>query len=448
MSAPQADVKNIFGTDGVRDRAGEGFLAIESVQRLAQAVQRVMGGEGARVLIGRDSRDSGPSIEQQLASVWESGGWGVDLGGLLPTPAVSLLTATGDYQLGVVISASHNPPEYNGIKLLNAKGCKLDVATERAISAEYAQLDPGEFAPASAAERSDLGEAYRDRVLADFGGAPFLSGMKIVLDCARGATATVAPEIYRRAGAEVFALFDQPDGQLINDGCGSLHPETLQAKVLEVGADLGVAFDGDGDRAILVDDRGEVVDGDDTMALWAVGLRDAGDLSGGRIVATIMSNAGMESYLRQEGIGIERTPVGDREVFEALVEHDLTLGGEQSGHVIFTPEANTGDGIRTGLHLARLVHSKGARLSELRKPIPRFPQELLAVPVDTQPPLDSLPAVVEAQRVAEGALGDEGRIVLRYSGTEPIARVLVEGPDPTVVQAEAERIAAAIRDSL
>ena len=272
--------------------------------------------------------------------------------------------------------------------------------------------------------------------------------MDIVLDCCFGATVPVAAEAFRRAGANVHVIHGEIDGERINQGCGSLHTSQIAAAVLERGAALGVAFDGDGDRAIVIDDAGNEVDGDDMLVLWGLSLKESGTLRGDQVVATVMSNAGMERHLLENGITLVRTPVGDREVFAALGRDGAVLGGEQSGHVIYSPESATGDGIRTGLHMARIVRESGRKLSELRAGIPRYPQVLLAVEVAEKIPFEELEEVSHVRDRAAEALSGHGRVLLRYSGTEPVARILVEGQDPEENQNWANEIATAIRTRL
>ncbi len=444
--------KNLFGTDGVRDLAGSGVLAPASLARLGSAIVETAGNEARgrrppRVLFGRDTRPSGAEIERVLAAELAAGACEVASAGVITTPAVSLLLQEGRFDLGIVVSASHNPARFNGVKVLDRYGHKLATAEEEAITARYYALPapPARRVDRTLREDPDLRDAYRERLQAAFDPRPFLRGLKIVLDCAHGAAAPIAPAVFAGAGAEVVSLFAELDGAKINDACGSTHPGALAAEVVREKADLGIAFDGDGDRAILVDDRGQVCDGDDVLAIWGLYLREKRELARDCIVATVMSNAGMESYLRDHGIQLVRTPVGDREVVQALIERGAVLGGEQSGHIVYLNEARTGDGIRTGLHMARIVRAAGMPLSELRRPIPRFPQVLLAVPVRAKPPLADLPRVRAAVAAAERSLGGRGRVLVRYSGTEPIARVLVEGPERGAIATIAEAIAEAIR---
>ena len=438
-------------------------MAPPGLTRLARAIVAFAGRRGhpaPRVLIGRDPRASGPEIESVLTKAIQACG-NSDSGaaasgarptvlhaGLVPTPAVSLLVEEGLADLGIVISASHNPPEFNGVKLFGPEGRKLTVEEEFAISADAFDAKPFDLVALDDVDIEvdpSLRERYLDRLFADFGGAPFLSGLQIVLDCARGATAGCATEVFRRAGADVHAIHDTPDGERINLGCGSTHPEAIAGAVLAAGADLGIAFDGDGDRAILVDATGQVVDGDEMLTLWALDLAAREELPGKRIAVTVMSNSGMESYLDEQGISLVRTQVGDREVHQAMLEEGLALGGEQSGHII-EGSAATGDGIRTGLALARLVKRSGKTLAELRQPIPRFPQTLIGVEISRKPAFDSLPELRDLLAEAERALAGHGRVLLRYSGTEPLARILVEGANASENEEWAERIGRVFRE--
>ncbi|MCA8961886.1 MAG: phosphoglucosamine mutase [Planctomycetes bacterium] len=447
MSHPE----NIFGTDGVRDRAGEGLLSDASIERFGLALASFVR-EGVdyiirtpRVLIGRDTRVSGPRIEALLSESLGRRHATVESAGILPTPAISLLVDKLGYDLGVVISASHNPPEFNGLKVFDRRGRKLDVGSEQRITALYHRVpDFSERRSTAISFQPDLPRRYLD-FLAQ---APTidLRGLTVVLDCACGATAPVAVQAFERAGARVIAIHTDLDGERINVDCGSLNPEAVGEVVKREGADLGVAFDGDGDRAILVDEKGEVVDGDEVMALWALDLHGRGALRRELLVTTVMSNAGMESYLRDQGISLIRTGVGDREVYQAMELNDAVLGGEQSGHIIDRQYASTGDGIRTGLAIARLLHDRGEPLSKLRAPIPRFPQVLLGVEVEHKVDFEELERVTSQIRRVEEALEGRGRLLLRYSGTEPLARILVEGPDPEENRDLAESLAELLRN--
>lgn len=436
-------MENLFGTDGIRDVAGQGWLSKEALAKLGQAIAGHLESQGVRrprVLFGRDTRVSGPEVEALLAGALQAAGCEVATAGVVPTPAVSSVVAAAGFDLGIVISASHNPPEFNGIKLFDRHGRKFSVDDEVSVS------DRARVAKADAVEkRLEEDPAWRQRyltLLSDSLGVAFLEGISVALDCACGATATVARLAFERAGAVVTVLNDTLDGSKINVGTGSLHPEVVGAATVRQRLTFGIAFDGDGDRAILVDERGGVVDGDEMLCLWGTDLHANGQLPGSFIVATVMSNAGMEQHLRDRGISLIRTGVGDREVFQELERRGGVLGGEQSGHIIYRPEANTGDGIRSGLHMARVIKRSGRSLSELRSTIPRYPQVLLNLRVESKRPFSELPEVRAALGAAETQLEGRGRVLLRYSGTEPLVRILVEGPDDSENRSIADGIAA------
>ncbi|MGE3163455.1 MAG: phosphoglucosamine mutase [Planctomycetota bacterium] len=436
-------MENLFGTDGVRDVAGTGWLAADGLAKLGAAISghlRAHGVSRPRVLFGRDTRVSGADLESQLAGALHASGCEVASAGVVPTPAVSALVAAAGFDLGVVISASHNPPEFNGVKLFDDRGRKLPVADELAVS-ERARAAVSPPVRLRIEEDPTWRERYLD-LLAEQVGASFLGGMRVVLDCACGATATVARRAFENAGAVVTVLNEELDGRRINAGSGSTHPSGIGAATVQQGAALGVAFDGDGDRAILVDESGGVVDGDEMLCLWGMDLNRDGRLAPAVIVATVMSNAGMERFLREGGIELVRTGVGDREVFQEMERRAAVLGGEQSGHIIYRPEANTGDGLRTGLHLARVLRRSGQSLSRLRAQIPRYPQVLLNREVAEKRPFAELPSVCSALDSAVAQLQGRGRVLLRYSGTEPLVRILVEGPDDLENRSLADAIAA------
>ena len=431
---------NIFGTDGIRDVGGEGLLTPGSVDRIGSALARHLeevGHSAGRVLTARDPRTSGPLIEAQLTAALKREGKHPRSGGVLPTPAVSLLVASGEAELGVVLSASHNPPQYNGIKVVTATGRKLSVEEEISITAFYESEEDlsGENLPA-VEEDPGAGERYLALLESGFPSAGFLEGMHIVLDCAHGATCQWAPEIFARADARTEPLHGEPDGLLINTGCGSVHPEDLSRQVLESGAQLGIAFDGAGDRATLVDEKGAVGDGDEAMVIWGLALLERGELVPPIVVCSVMSNAGMVAHLRENGIEVVQTPVGDRKVHETMVTRSAVLGGEQSGHIIDRRACPTGDGIRTGLAIAHRAKETGVGLSELRRGIPRFPQVLEGIEVTARPPIESLEILSRAIADGRETLGDRGRILVRYSGTEKLLRILVEGPQ----EAENQRL--------
>jgi len=456
----------LFGTDGVRGVANEPPLTPEFALRLGRAAAALLlergaewrstRGEAARrrpaILVGRDTRLSGPLLEQALVAGILSTGADALVGGVLPTPAIATLTRALGARGGVVLSASHNPFADNGIKLFSAEGGKLPDAWEDEIEARLAAPDAaprpsgdgiGRLVVVARAERLYL-DALRATVPADL----HLGGMRVVLDCAHGATGRVAPRLFRALGAEVVALGARPNGRNINDGAGALHPERLQAKVREVGGAVGLAFDGDGDRLISVDEQGEVRDGDHLLAIFADALAAAGRLRSGVVVGTVMANLGLERMLAGLGLGLVRTAVGDRYVLEEMLRRDANLGGEQSGHIIFLDHAPTGDGLLSALQLLRILRATGRPLAELARGVTKFPQILLNVPVAAKPPLASLPAVTAAVERWEAKLEGRGRILLRYSGTERLARVMVEGDDQMTIESAAQEIAAVVRAAI
>lgn len=433
----------IFGTDGVRDIGGEGLLSPESVDRFGTAILQHLQREGhasPRILIGRDTRVSGPEIELQLTRSLQRGAVQTLHAGVVPTPALSILLAAGHADLGLMISASHNPPEFNGIKVLDHDGEKLSKESERQISDDHSTATPlgGDFPVVT--EDSTWGQEYLNDLLSSFPEGEFLKGIEVVLDLARGAACQWAPEAFLRAGATVHLLHSEPDGSRINVGCGSLHPKVLADEVISKGADLGVAFDGDADRALFCDHSGRSLDGDDVIALWALDLKSRGALNPQVVALTVMSNMGVEKYLGNQDIQVLRTPVGDREVANALRESGGVLGGETSGHIIHRSEAATGDGIRTGLSVCRCLVDSGRSLAEHGDQFQRFPLQQRTVRIENRPDFDSLKTLQEAIREAEEQLAGDGRLVVRFSGTEPLLRILVEAETEEAAQHWVERI--------
>jgi phosphoglucosamine mutase len=440
----------LFGTDGVRGVAGVAPLDPATVTRLGAALVRVLPHRGAgRVLVGRDTRESGDWIEQALARGVASQGAQLVSTGVVPTPAVAYLTGSRDFDAGLVISASHNPFQDNGIKIFSGHGQKFAESEERDIEALVADpqfaVDPQ--APA-ALTREDLVDAYLAHAREMLPSTGALRGARIGLDCANGATAGVAPRLFRELGFEVVAIGVEPDGRNINLDCGSTHPECLSALVTREKLRFGVAFDGDGDRAILVDADGKVVDGDAVLYLCAKHMKAGGRLKGDAIVATVMSNIGLELALKQAGIGMLRCPVGDKYVMEELVRRDLSLGGEQSGHVIFSEHLFTGDGMVTALAVVRAMVDTGRELSALAGELVTYPQVLVNVRVKEKKALDSVPAIKAVTDAVETRLTGAGRLLVRYSGTEPLLRIMIEGKDQREIQRWADEIAAAVRAHL
>jgi phosphoglucosamine mutase len=430
-------VGRLFGTDGIRGVANAD-LTPELVFRVGRAAGAVLGPAARAVLVGRDTRLSGPMLEAALAAGLCSVGARVALAGIIPTPAVAFL-ARDTGASGVVISASHNPVEDNGVKFFGQDGFKLADATEDAIEAAMDRTDlprPTGLAVGTSQPLPDARARYLSYLTALSEGS--LGGLKIVVDCAFGAAAPVAPELWERLGATVVPIHDEPDGARINVACGSTHLEPLRRAVLAQAADLGFAHDGDADRVLAIDERGEDVDGDALMGICGIDRHRRGGLPRGLVVATVMSNVGLEQALAAEGIRLERARVGDRYVLERMRELGAALGGEQSGHVIFLDHATTGDGLVTAIQLTNVMLRTGRRLSELRAGIPRYPQVLVNVRVRARDGVTDDPHVARAIAAAEQRLAAHGRILVRPSGTEPLVRVMVEAER----QSEAEGVAA------
>lgn len=435
-----------FGTDGVRGLANADVTP-ELVLAIASAAARVLafhdGAHRPVAVVGRDPRASGEMLEAAVVAGLTSAGADVRLVGVVPTPAVAFLT--GDYaaDFGVMLSASHNPMPDNGPKLFARGGVKLPDDLEAEIEAEvdrgWTRPRPVGAAVGRVRAADDGAQRYVQHLLAS---APdSLAGLKLVIDCANGAASAVAGDLYRRAGADVVTIAAEPDGLNINDGVGSTHMAFLQEQVVEHGADLGVALDGDADRCLAVDASGRIVDGDQILALCALGLRDAGRLAEDTVVATVMSNLGFHHAMRDAGISVLTTAVGDRYVLEALIERKLSLGGEQSGHVIFTDAATTGDGMLTALRLMGRMASTGRPLADLAAIVVRLPQVLINVAVTDRTAVALSEAVATAIDHAEAELGDNGRILLRASGTEQLVRVMVEAPTSDQAETVARRVA-------
>ncbi len=416
----------LFGTDGIRGRAYEEPLDEATVRRLGAALARRLGERG-RVLLAGDTRASTDDIAGWLGEALAGGGLEVVWAGVLPTPAVSHLLRAGGFDLGVVISASHNPAEDNGIKVLAGTGEKLPEAEEEAVEALMASVGPGTGPPLPAPDRR-LAERYLELLAATLPGPRPLEGLEVVLDAAHGAAFELGPRLLERLGATVHAVAAAPDGHNINAGCGATTPDHGATAVRRRGADAGLSLDGDADRAILVAEDGTVLDGDDILLAWARDLNARGELPGPAVVATVMSNYGLERALAAEGIELVRCAVGDRNVWLAMRERGAALGGEQSGHVICAHHAVTGDGLLTGVHLLAIARRLGRRLSRLSG-LDRLPQVLANVRVARKPPLETVPELGRWIAAVRARLEGRGRLLLRYSGTEPVLRVMVEGED-------------------
>lgn len=458
MSASQPHQRHLFGTDGIRARFGEAPLDRHTVTSLAvhlAATLREQSGDSPLVVLGGDTRESTSEICRWLAEGLTTGGARIQYAGVIPTPGIAWLTRELGAAAGAVVSASHNPWPDNGIKLLDPRGFKWSEEAEAALERCLEGGSPLEVPalPADLPADASLRERYLDRLastvaaVSDDGDRP-LDGLKVVLDAGNGAASAYAGELFERLGARVTRLHTEPNGRNVNEGCGSTAPGEMAARVVAEGADLGAAFDGDADRCILADERGEVKDGDAILYLWAIHLRQRGLLEPPRIVATTMSNLGLERALAREGIGIERCGVGDRYVVETLLRENLALGGEQSGHIVHLGLSSTGDGLLTALQIAKVAREAGRPLSELLAGFRRYPQILENVRVTRKPDLTGLPRVAEVVRSVEERLGADGRLVLRYSGTEPLARVMIEGPDQPSIEAMAGELAGAIREEI
>jgi phosphoglucosamine mutase len=443
--------KRLFGTDGIRGVAGEPPLDPETVIALGIALGDDLarqGLAGAPVLIGMDTRESGPAIAAQLAEGLRRSGFAARFAGVVTTPGVAWLTKTGLFSAGVMISASHNPFADNGLKVFARTGYKLPDADEHQIEEEIFRILPclevGEAPPPLTADFSI--RPYLDFLLSTI--RMPLSGRKVVIDCGNGAASALAPALFREAGAEVVAIFNQPNGRNINLDCGALHVEHLREKVLATGADAGIAFDGDADRAMLISPAGRLIDGDALMLIAARRMQAEGHLTGNIAVSTVMANLGIEKALGRLGIEMLRTPVGDKYVLEEMLRCNAVLGGEQSGHMIFREFATTGDGMLTALQTIETCVLANATLDELAADLAVYPQLLVNVRVKERKPLDQMPRVQDEIRACEAALEGAGRVLVRFSGTEPLVRVMVEAQDLAAVESWANRIAAVLREEL
>ncbi len=440
-----------FGTDGIRGRVGDTPVTADFMLRLGRAAGKVLAdGDSRVVVIGKDTRISGYMFESALEAGLAAAGANVALLGPMPTPAIAYLTRTLYACAGIVISASHNPFYDNGIKFFSAEGEKLPDDVERAIERELEQ-------PFSTVASEKMGKATRIEDAAgryiEFckGTIPFeirLRGLKIVVDCANGATYRVAPAVFEELGAEVIPVGVHPNGLNINEGCGSTYPAFVSEAVLKHGADLGIALDGDGDRVVMVDAKGEVVNGDELLYILATARQDKGLLQGG-VIGTVMSNFGLELALKKRNIPFLRSPVGDRHVHKALISKGWTLGGEASGHLLCLDRTSTGDGIVSALQVLEVMVSKGKKLAELTSDIQKLPQTMINVPVNGQvTDLDGSRAIRDAVKSVEKQLGDTGRVILRPSGTEPLIRVTLEGVDEAQVNRLALELAEVVRSEL
>ncbi|PYS84836.1 MAG: phosphoglucosamine mutase [Acidobacteria bacterium] len=466
-------MKKLFGTDGMRGEAGRFPLDAATVRTAGRSLAARLAeklGRAPRVVAGRDTRESGAWIERALLEGARETGARVESAGVITTPGVAYLARTLPADAGVVVSASHNPFQDNGIKIFAPTGRKLDDATERLIEADiYAERESG-ASPGVIAEPQEAGESvaegdegvteesasrsselraqYLNYLAEDVAAGLSLEGLRIVVDCANGAASELAPALLARLGARATSINDAPDGRNINRDCGSLHMEELQRRVVEEGAQLGVAYDGDADRSLFVDARGQLVDGDATLWVLAKRMHERGRLAGDCVVATVMSNLGLELALRSLGVKLLRTDVGDKYVLEELLRTGTALGGEQSGHIIFPRTSLAGDGLITTVNLLRAMREAGRALHELTEGFTRLPQVLANVRVREKPPFEEVEEIESRARDVRAQLGERGRLLLRYSGTEPLARVMIEGQRQDEIERLAEGLAGVIRRSL
>ena len=452
-------MSRLFGTDGVRGKAGEYPLDHETVARLGGALVRALRHQASmhgadtrqplRFLVGRDTRESGDWITRELARGVRSQGAQLTTAGVIPTPAVAYITRALGFDAGIVISASHNPFEDNGIKVFSGRGEKFTESTEREVEEVIADTswevggslhDP--------VPETDVVDAYIAHARLAFPNPQRLGRMKIGIDTANGATTTVAPRLFRELGCDVELIGASPDGRNINLHCGSTHPQLLAETVRQKGCRLGIAFDGDGDRAIFVDANGKIVDGDAVLLMCAKQMKAQGRLTGNGVVATVMSNIGLEIAVREAGIDLVRCAVGDKYVMEEMLKRGLALGGEQSGHIIFSDHLFTGDGIATGLNVLRVMADTGRELADLASELVTYPQVLVNVRVRERKDLSTVPPVADAMKRVEERLSGNGRLLVRYSGTEPLLRIMLEGKDQQEIQNWAAEIAGVVKDSL
>src|SRR5688572_18255708 len=449
--------RKLFGTDGIRGVANREPMTAEMALRLGQAVARRFRHDrrAGRIVIGKDTRLSGYMLESALQAGIVSAGADVMLVGPLPTPGIAFITSSMRADAGVVISASHNPYQDNGIKIFARDGFKLPDEVEAEIERDMEAIGNGHDGVRAAPDAigkavriEDAGGRYVQFLKHAFPRDLTLDGVKVVIDCANGAAYSVAPQVFSELGAHVDELNVWPDGRNINYACGALHPETMAEEVKRSGAQLGIALDGDADRVILADENGNIIDGDQVMAILATRMLAQGELPEKTVVATIMSNLGLERALSARGGKLVRTAVGDRYVVEAMRERGLTLGGEQSGHIVFLDHATTGDGIVAALRVLAAVVQERKPLSELARAMTRYPQVLLNFAVARKRPFEEMPSVQNMIAKIESALGAEGRVVVRYSGTEAKARVMIERQDEAGIKAYADEIAEAMKQAL
>ena len=441
-------MKKLFGTDGIRGHANEFPLDQKTVSIVGSALARCFRerlDRDPRFVTGRDTRESGPSIEAAFHAGALAQGAQCESAGVITTPGVAYATSAFEFDAGIVISASHNPYRDNGIKIFSPDGKKIDEETERSIEAAVLAEPAVEVSLAEVATHRT--ERFRDeyiRHLRRRSDGPSLAGMNLVIDCANGAASSLAPGLFRSLGASVQAINDRPDGKNINRDSGSTHLDHVVQTVIQDGADVGIAFDGDADRALFVDEKGTIVDGDATLWIMAQNLQERGQLKNSTVVATVMSNIGLQIALAARGIELLRANVGDKYVLDKLLETGSEIGGEQSGHIIFPEISLVGDGMMTALLLLKAIRELNVPLSQATQGFTRYPQILLNIPVREKRPFDMVPAIAEAAKRVENELRGDGRLLLRYSGTEKLARVMIEGKDQTGIEAQARQLAEVI----
>jgi phosphoglucosamine mutase len=446
-------MEKLFGTDGVRGVAGEYPLDRSTITRIGHSLATRLAeklGRNPRIVIGRDTRESGPWISEAFYSGAGAGGAVCESAGVITTPGVAFITDAFSFDAGIVISASHNPYLDNGIKVFSPTGKKIDEATERLIENDvFTGAEPVTRATGTLSEdqAAEFHTAYLDHLRSKFPKLD-LTAKKLVIDCANGASCEFATKLFSSLGADLIVINDLPNGRNINENCGSLHLDQLQAAVREHSADLGIAFDGDADRSLFADEKGEIVDGDATLWILAQFLKESGGLVNNTVVATVMSNIGLELALNSRSIKLLRTSVGDKYVLDELLSSDSELGGEQSGHIILPNISLVGDGMMTALFVLETMFEQGASLSEAVKGFTRYPQILLNVKVKQKRPFETVQPIAEAAKEVERELDGNGRLLLRYSGTENLARVMIEGKDQGLINEKAHRLADVIRAEL
>lgn len=444
----------LFGTDGIRGKANSFPLDDNTIFWVGAALALLLKRESRlpKVIIGHDTRRSGPQIEKNLAAGIQNFGGIVHFAGIIPTPGIAHLTRKFSFDAGIVISASHNPYQDNGIKIFRKDGFKLPQKVETKLEGMVFQKIKEGKPPSPMEAEKEKGanylRYYMEFILSLIDDHQPFTGYKIVLDCANGATYQIAPKVFNQLGAKVDAIFTAPNGQNINHQCGALYPWEMSKKVAELGADLGVAFDGDGDRAILSDHRGNILDGDYALLICARHMKKQNKLSSNKIVATLMSNVGLEYSLAEEKLELIRAPVGDKYVLERMMQEGANLGGEQSGHLIFSDISTAGDGIITAVEILNIMRTTGHSLAGLAQGLVKYPQILLNIPVKEKPPLDQLTKVARTVNEVEKALNGSGRLLLRYSGTESVARIMIEGSEEKRIEKYAQKIAQAIKDEI